>query len=351
MEDENVIPLNDELLTVAKILDIESIASNYNLYSIGRVIDSAYTDNLLKDDNNKLLSNIYSTIVFFSDTDLVTPEFKEAGVRVLAILDGYKDGLVLTYTDISTLKTTLSVIYTELVAYGKSVIGLHKSITFSLVDGELEKALTNINTYPYAGIAKLNSLIFKNVNSLIQIDKVMDSQMKRINTRLAQLDVMIDMSKVSNSYGRGDLVSYAREIRSDIRDIVNNIFDSKYIDVDRGNDRFSKDDDIKITDIDSKILSAINTSRESIKASYGTFRVGLLESSFNLIMSEVDTDNLNSTLLVDAEFKEILFTLKANIDILTEIVCSITDAINGSIEKLKKSIPVSDNEIDNIDAI
>lgn len=355
MDEEILIPLNDELLTVAKIMDIESISSNYNLTYIARVLSVTDLNSLLHGRTGSFcFDDVVNTLTFFIDTELVTPEFKEEGTRALGILNGYKAGLVLTDTDVSTLKTTLSLVYGELVVYGKNNIGLHKPVIFSLVDGELEKVLEKINTYPYATIAKLNSLIFKNVNSLVHIGKVMDIEIRNVNTKLAQLDVMIDMGKVTNSYTRGQLVSYVKDLCRNSRCLINNIFDHKYLNPDgdrRYEYSFSEHDDITVDATNEEILNKINGVREAIKSIYGTLRVGLLETAFNLPIDSIEVNNPDNTLVAEAEFKESLFRLKSNINLMTEIVCSTTDAINGSIEKLKLSTPKKDEEIDNLDAI
>lgn len=350
MGDENAIPLNNELLTVAKISDMECISTNYSLTDIAAILmqkDTSNVNSMFERDSVRLL-NIIGILSFFTDTELVTAEFKENANRALDILNLFKDGVSLTDGNISTLKATLSFVYTELVEFGKTNIILHKSITFSLVDSELEDVLYKISTYPYAAIARLNSLIYKNVNSLIFASKMMDTIVYNINREISKLDVMIDMCKVSNGHSRSSVVFTANDLYHSNRLIIKRFIDNKF--VVGGNNNGGTTDNIKTDITDLELLNTINTYREKIKATYSTLKLDKLSDVFNFNLDDL-YNNTDDNIFSNAEFKECLFKVKYDVDILTELVCSITDSINDSIEKLRKSIPVSANEIDNIDTI
>ena len=350
MGDENAIPLNNELLTVAKISDMECISTNYSLTDIAAILmqkDTSNVNSMFERDSVRLL-NIIGILSFFTDTELVTAEFKENANRALDILNLFKDGVSLTDGNISTLKATLSFVYTELVEFGKTNIILHKSITFSLVDSELEDVLYKISTYPYAAIARLNSLIYKNVNSLIFASKMMDTIVYNINREISKLDVMIDMCKVSNGHSKSSVVFTANDLYHSNRLIIKRFIDNKF--VVGGNNNGGTTDNIKTDITDLELLNTINTYREKIKATYSTLKLDKLSDVFNFNLDDL-YNNTDDNIFSNAEFKECLFKVKYDADILTELVCSITDSINDSIEKLRKSIPVSANEIDNIDTI
>lgn len=350
MGDENAIPLNNELLTVAKISDMECISTNYSLTDIAAILmqkDTSNVNSMFERDSVRLL-NIIGILSFFTDTELVTAEFKENANRALDILNLFKDGVSLTDGNISTLKATLSFVYTELVEFGKTNIILHKSITFSLVDSELEDVLYKISTYPYAAIARLNSLIYKNVNSLIFASKMMDTIVYNINREISKLDVMIDMCKVSNGHSKSSVVFTANDLYHSNRLIIKRFIDNKF--VVGGNNNGGTTDNIKTDITDLELLNTINTYREKIKATYSTLKLDKLSDVFNFNLDDL-YNNTDDNIFSNAEFKECLFKVKYDVDILTELVCSITDSINDSIEKLRKSIPVSANEIDNIDTI
>jgi hypothetical protein len=348
--EENAIPLNNELLTVARISDMELISTNYSLTDIAAVLiqkDTNGVNSMFERDSVRLL-NIIGVLSFFTDTELVTAEFKENANRALDILNLFKNGISLTDSNVATLKATLSFVYTELVEFGKTNIPLHKSITFSLVDKELEDALYKISTYPYAAIARLNSLIYKNVNSLIFASKMMDTIVYNINREISKLDVMIDMCKVSNAHSRSSVVVTANDLYHSNRLIIKRFIDNKF--VVGGNNNGGTTDNIKTDITDLELLNTINTYREKIKAIYSTLKLDKISDAFNFNLDDL-YNNSDDNIFANAEFKEYLFKVKYDVDILTELICSITDSINDSIEKLKKSIPVSDNEIDNIDAI
>lgn len=351
MEDENAIPLNNELLTVAKLSDIEAISTNYSLTDIAAILlckDSNDVNSTFERDNIRLL-NIIGILSFFTDTELVTDEFKENANRALDILNLFKSGISLTDSNVSTLKATLSFIYSELIEFGRVNIELQKSITFSVVDKELEDALYKISTYSYAGVARLNSLIYKHVNSLIYATKMMSIMVSGINREVANLDVMIDMCKNTKAHSRISLVAAADSIRSRNREIIKRFIDNKFLIASNG---YNANEVVNVspTISDLELLNTINTERENIKALYNTLRLDKLSSVFTF-----DLDSMygieEPNIFTNAEFKESLFKIKCDMDLLTEVICSITDSINDSIEKLKKSIPVSDNEIDNIDTI
>lgn len=351
MGDENAVPLNNELLTVAKISDIESISTNYSLTDIAAILiqkDTSNVNSTFERDSVRLL-NIIGMLSFFTDTELVSDGFKENANRALDILNLFKDGVSLSDGNVSTLKNTLSFVYTELVEFGKTNITLHKSITFSLVDKELEDALYKISTYPYAAIARLNSLIYKNVNSLIFVSKMMDTIVYNINREISILDVKLDMCKVSNAHSRFSVISTADTLYHDIRVIIKKFIDNKFV-FGGNNDGGGATDTIKTDITDLELLNTINTYREKIKATYSTLRLDKLSDVFNFNLDDL-YNNTDDNIYANAEFKEYLFKVKYDVDILTELVCSITDSINDSIEKLKKSIPISANEIDNIDII
>ena len=350
MGDENAIPLNNELLTVAKISDMECISTNYSLTDIAAILmqkDTSNVNSMFERDSVRLL-NIIGILSFFTDTELVTAEFKENANRALDILNLFKDGVSLTDGNISTLKATLSFVYTELVEFGKTNIILHKSITFSLVDSELEDVLYKISTYPYAAIARLNSLIYKNVNSLIFASKMMDTIVYNINREISKLDVMIDMCKVSNGHSKSSVVFTADDLYHSNRLIIKRFIDNKF--VVGGNNNGGTTDNIKTDITDLELLNTINTYREKIKATYSTLKLDKLSDVFNFNLDDL-YNNTDDNIFSNAEFKEGLFKVQYDVDMLTELVCSITDSINDSIEKLRKSIPVSANEIDNIDTI
>lgn len=350
MGDENAIPLNNELLTVAKISDMECISTNYSLTDIAAILiqkDTSNVNSTFERDSVRLL-NIIGVLSFFTDTELVTTEFKENANRALDILNLFKDGVSLSDSNVATLKATLSFVYTELAEFGKTNIPLHKSITFSLVDKELEDALYKISTYPYATIARLNSLIYKNVNSLIFASKMMDTIVYNINREISKLDVMIDMCKVSNAHSRRSVVYVADDLYHSNRLIIKRFIDNKF--VFGGNNDGGTIDNIKTDITDLELLNTINTYREKIKATYSTLKLDKLSDVFNFNLDDL-YNNTDDNIFANAEFKEYLFKVKYDVDILTELVCSITDSINDSIDKLKKSIPISDNEIDNIDTI
>lgn len=347
MGDENVIPLNDELLTVAKIADISAISNHYILTEIAAVLDSGNVSNMFDNDISRL-KNIKEVVSFFADTPLVTVEFKDAASRVLDVLNQYISGLVLTESNITTLKSSLSFIYVELVEYGKVNIGLLKPIVFSLVDSELESALYKISTYQYAGIARMNSLIYKNVNSLVTIHNKLNRIAFMVNNDLAKIDVMVDMSKVTKSHSRFSLVNDATELYFKVYGLINKLTDDKFITSNSTESNDSIEVDVNTTDL--VLLNTINEFREKIKAVYSTIRIDRLSDIFNFNLDNV-FENTERSLFQNAEFKESLFKLKCNIDIIAELVCYTTDCINDSVEKLKKSIPVSANEIDNIDTI
>ena len=350
MGDENAVPLNNELLTVAKISDIESISTNYSLTDIAAILiqkDTSNVNSTFERDSVRLL-NIIGMLSFFTDTELVSDGFKENANRALDILNLFKDGVSLSDGNVSTLKNTLSFVYTELVEFGKTNITLHKSITFSLVDKELEDALYKISTYPYAAIARLNSLIYKNVNSLIFVSRMMDTIVYNINREISILDVKLDMCKVSSAHSRFSVISTADTLYHDNRIIIKKFIDNKF--VVGGNNNGGTTDNIKTDITDLELLNTINTYREKIKATYSTLRLDKLSDVFNFNLDDL-YNNTNDSIYANAEFKEYLFKVKYDVDILTELVCSITDSINDSIEKLKKSIPISANEIDNIDII
>lgn len=347
MEDENIIPLNDELLTVAKIADISAIYNHYTLTDIAAVLGCDNVNSMFERDVTRL-KNIKEVVSFFADTSLVTIEFKEAASRVLDVLNQYISGLVLTESNITTLKSSLSFIYVELVEYGKVNIGLLKPIVFSLVDSELESALYKISTYQYAGIARMNSLIYKNVNSLVTIHNKLNRIAFMVNNDLAKIDVMVDMSKVTKSHSRFSLVNNASELHFKVCGLINKLTDDKFI---TSNSTESNDSiEVGVNTTDLVLLNTINEFREKIKAVYSTIRIDRLSDIFNFNLDDV-FENTETSSFQNAEFKESLFKLKCNIDIIAELVCYTTDCINDSVEKLKKSIPVSDNEIDNIDTI
>ena len=352
MGDENTIPLNNELLTVARISDMESISTNYSLTDIAAILiqkDTSNVNSTFERDSVRLL-NIIGILSFFTDTELVTAEFKENANRALDILNLFKDGVSLTDSNVSTLKATLSFVYTELVEFGKTNIPLHKSITFSLVDKELEDVLYKISTYPYAAIARLNSLIYKNVNSLIFASKMMDTIVYNINREISKLDVMIDMCKVSNAHSRYSVLYVADELYHANRLIIKRFIDNKFVFGGNNDGSDNNDTGVKTDITDLELLNTINTYREKIKAIYSTLKLDKLLDVFNFNLDDL-YNNTDDNIFANAEFKEYLFKIKYDVDILTELVCSITDSINDSIEKLKKSIPISDNEIDNIDTI
>lgn len=347
MGDEEIIPLNDELVTTARIIDIGAISANYSLVSISVVLKMDSADDLLnKYENDKTIyDNLVGILTYYGDLELMNTEFREVSNTMLNILNGLKDGLALTDSDMSRLKTNLSYIYIGLVEFAREQIGLHKSITFSVVDGELEKALAKVSGYPYAGVARLNSLLFKNVNTLIYLSKLMHTLITKVNTKMAQLDVMIDMSSVSDAYTIGEITRFTDSLYFDIINPVNEFTDGKYIDVAINNPISIKE--LVSTATDIEILDTINDTRESIKSIYSTLRVDTILNIYNADLNKLE----GATVYTDANLKETLFKIKCTIDLLTELICSTTDSINGSIEKLKLSIPVSNNEIDDIDSI
>lgn len=351
MEDEVVIPLNNEILTVARMSDIENISNNYNLTDIATILICDNNDiNSMFNRDIKRLTRLIDMLSFFTPTDLLSTEFKETANRVLDILNLFKDGISLTDSDVSSLKSLLSSIYTELVEFGKTNINLHKSITFSLVDKELEDALFKISTYPYAGVARLNSLVYKNVNSLIYTAKMIDTVVYNINRDIAILDVMVDMCKVTKAHSKSSIISRASELYNANRLIIKNFIKNKFL-IGGNSDGSIIGETIESSISDLELLNTINAYREKIKAVYSTLRVDKLSDIFNFNLDDM-YDVIDSNNIFDnADFKETLFKIKYDVDLLTEVVCSITDSINGSIDKLKKSIPVSDNEIDNIDTI
>ncbi len=352
MEDENIIPLNNEILTVARMSDIETIANNYNLINIAAILVCDDDLNNMLNRDVKRLTNLIDMLSFFKSTDLVTTEFKETSNSVLDMLNLFKDGVSLTDSNVSTLKSLLSSIYTELVEFGKTNINLHKSITFSLVDKELEDALFKISTYPYAGVARLNSLIYKNVNSLIYTAKMIDTVVYNINRDIAILDVMVDMCKVTKAHSKSSIVSKANDLYNANRLIIKRFIDNKFL-IGGNNDgsEMVVSGSIESSISDLELLNTINTYREKIKATYSTLRVDKLSDVFNFNLDDIYDVTVSNNIFDNADFKETLFKIKYDVDLLTEVVCSITDSINSSVEKLKKSIPISDNEIDNIDTI
>lgn len=351
MGDEEIIPLNDELATTAKIMDMSDIRDNYSLVSIALVLKMESSDDLIKkyENDKPLITNLIGVLTYYGDLELMTPEFRDLANSTLAVLNRFKDGILLTDADVTILKTNLSSIYNDLVSFGSEHIGLHKSITFSLVDGELEKALAKISGYPYANIAKINSLLFKNVNSLLYTARLMYNIVTTVNTKIAQVDVMIDMASVSESYTRGEITRFLSDLNFNITKPVHNFMNNKYVDM--VSDTQLPIEEVLVTATDNEILNAINYSRESIKSIYNTLRVDTMLNVYNTDLNKIDLINGASTVYMDADFKENVFKIKCLIDMLTELVCSTTDAINSSIEKLKLSIPVSANEIDDIDTI
>lgn len=349
MGEENTIPLNNELLTVAKISDLESISTNYSLTDIAAVLITNDSDiNSMFDRDLIRLTNIVSIMNFFRDTELVTDDFKQHASRVVDILNLFKDGVSLSDTNISTLKSSLGFIYAELVDFGQKSISLQKSITFSLVDKELEDALFKVSSQPYANIARLNSLLYRNTNSLIYIDKIMSLMVFNINREISKLDVMIDMCKVTKAHSTFSLVSTASLLRHDNRVYIKSFIDNKFIDSTCMDTTKLNYVDTTISDLE--LLNTINTIRENIKVTYSTLKLNKILDMFNFDLNNL-YDNTSVTLFSNAEFKESLFKIKYDMDILTELICSITDSINDSVDKLRKSIPISSNEIDNIDAI
>lgn len=349
MGEENTIPLNNELLTVAKISDLESISTNYSLTDIAAVLITNDSDiNSMFDRDLIRLTNIVSIMNFFRDTELVTDDFKQHASRVVDILNLFKDGVSLSDTNISTLKSSLGFIYAELVDFGQKSISLQKSITFSLVDKELEDALFKVSSQPYANIARLNSLLYRNTNSLIYIDKIMSLMVFNINREISKLDVMIDMCKVTKAHSIFSLVSTASVLRDDNRVYIKSFIDNKFIDSTCMDT--TKLNYVDTTISDSELLNTINTIRENIKVTYSTLKLNKILDMFNFDLNNL-YDNTSVTLFSNAEFKESLFKIKYDMDILTELICSITDSINDSVDKLRKSIPISSNEIDNIDTI
>jgi hypothetical protein len=176
----------------------------------------------------------------------------------------------------------------------------------------------------------------------------MDTIVYNINREISNLDVMIDMCKVNNAHSKSSLVFTANDLYHSNRLIIKRFIDNKF--VIGGNNEGGTINGIKTDISDLELLNTINTYREKIKSTYSTLKLDKLSDVFNFNLDDL-YNNTDDNIFSNAEFKECLFKVKYDADILTELVCSITDSINDSIEKLRKSIPVSANEIDNIDTI
>lgn len=336
------IPLNDELLTTAKIMDLEKINRSMIITTLYRCIDSLSKDLTIDSSAFKEISDAMIFFMDMTDNELTpTDTLKELMTKAIPILNNIVTANIkINEGEKALLSSTFSLMVNELIEIAGNLLTQKRPITNSLILGELEKVLVEINKQPHAGVAKLNSLLYVNVNRLDSLYRLLDNILKDCINRLNQIDTMIDIIEVADGYTPSKIDTEISSLNSMVSKIKDDLVSSRYI-----QDRMTGVDTIFTVDsTDDVILSGITEILENINKLYTVFTVDKLVRIFNWEHNDLEPYTSYS-------IKNNCIELKLRLDTILEIVTNSTDSLNTTIAKLKKSLPTEDLEIDDLEII
>ena len=336
------IPLNDELLTTAKIMDLEKIDRSMIITTLYRCIDSLSKDLTIDSSAFKEISDAMIFFMDMTDNELTpTDTLKELMTKAIPILNNIVTANIkINEGEKALLSSTFSLMVNELIEIAGNLLTQKRPITNSLILGELEKVLVEINKQPHASVAKLNSLLYVNANRLDSLYRLLDNVLKDCINRLNQIDTMIDIIEVADGYNPLKIDTEISGLNSMVSNIKDNLVTSRFI-----QDRMTgADTRFTVDSTDDVILSGISEILENINKLYTVFTVDKLVRIFNWEHNDLEP-------YTSYNIKNNCIELKLRLDTILEIVTNSTDSLNTTIAKLKKSLPTEDLEIDDLEII
>lgn len=339
------IPLNNELLTTAKIIDLEKIDRSMVIKTLYRSIQNLSNDGELTSSDTK---EILDAMIFFkdmADNELTPTEtLKTLMVKSIQVLNNYiTANIKLIDGEKALLSSTFSLMVNELVEIAGKLLLIKKPIVNSLIVSELEKVLVEINKQPHASVAKLNSLFYLNTNRLHSLHLIVDKIMKDYAINMSRIDTMLDLIDVADAYEPERISNALVGIWDIVTGFQKQLVFNRYINNGKSNDN----DNHTIYTVDTndeEILNGISNLINNINNIYTTFSTDKLVRLFNW-------ENEKLTPYVGYDIKNKCIEVKLRIDTILEIVTNTTDSLNTTVAKLKKSLPTEDNEIDDLDTI
>ncbi len=336
------IPLNEELFTTARIVDLTTISErmDFNLIEYISRSNIDMSSERFKED----FKGFKTILEFFLGVREVaeyrtTDTLAEMMNKTISIINTLENGFIPTENEVSIIKSCASLLYTELMEIANNtILPIKKPLEISLVVPELEKAIATINQYSHGNIAKLNSLLYLNTNRLVAMGRMLNNLITEYTMGISKIMVYVDLVNNTTSVAPEKVAVEIKDLSRKIHNCAINIINDKFIEGGISNET------VLATTSDADVLKTINKAIEESISIYNTFNCANLTTLFNwdkIPEMESNPSCVHSNLV----------KLKLAIDLLTCLVVSATDSFNTTLDKLKKSIPLEDQGIEGLDAI